>query len=314
MTGVLRAEFTRFRVRRVLALLMILAVLSGAGVAALSAWETRPPSAAERATAEAQAQIERDRADIEADLAKCLADPERYLGTNATQDSCRAALTAAPKSFLPREPLSLRGTLHGNGIGLALLVAALLIIAACVSVGTDTTSGSITNQVLFAPSRTRLWTAKALAVALWSLLVSTVAIGGFWVALYLVAADRDVPHGSAIVDDVAWHAVRAVVFCVGAAVGAFALTTVLRSAAATLGILFAYAVGGELILALLPVDDIARWTLGTNVFGWLETRLEYFGTGNDLAHLGHAPAGAYLAVLLVVAVLGGLLSFRRRDL
>jgi ABC-2 type transport system permease protein len=314
-------ELTRYRSRRVIGLLILVAVLSAAGVAALTAWESRPLSKTEIATAQVRAGEETDRADIQADLNKCLADPAQYLGPGATQQECRDTLVPAPTSYLPREPLDLRGTLRGNGIGLVLLVAALLIIGASAFAGGDFASGSISNQVLFAPDRGRLWAAKALAVGAWSTLVSAITLGGFWVALYLVADERNLAHGSAIVNDIGWHLVRAVLFCAGAAVGAFALTTLFRHAVGTLGLLFAYSVGGEVVLALLPSDRIARWTLGNNVFGWLETRLQYLGTRRcDLDqcpgshHLSHLDSGIYLLVLFAIAILTGLLTFRRRDL
>jgi ABC-2 type transport system permease protein len=108
----------------------------------------------------------------------------------------------------------------------------------------------------------------------------------------------------------------------GAAVGSYALTMLFRHSVATLALLFAYSVGGEILAFLVPVDNIARWTLGNNVFGWLETRMEFFdptsrcakaGTCDDLAHIGHLQGGVYLLVLLAVAVVVSLVSFRRRD-
>lgn len=321
MTRLFRNELTRYRSRRAIGLLLLLAVLAAAAVAMLTAWESRPLTKTEIATAQVKADQDGDRADIQADLAKCLANPIQYLGPGATQQQCRDSLIPAAQSYLPREPLDLRGTLRGNGIGVALLVASLLIIAASAFAGGDHASGSLSNQVLFAPGRGRLWVAKALAVGAWSTLVATVTIGGFWLSLYLLAADRDVPHGSAIVEDLVWHVVRAVPFCAAAAVGAFALTMLFRHAVATLGLLFAYTVGGEVVLALAQSDRVARWTLGNNVFGWLETRLQYVGSRRcevdecpGAAHLGHLDAGIYLLVLLALSCLVSLLVFRRRDL
>lgn len=322
MIRLIRTELTRFRVRPAVALLMAIAVLAAISVAFITAWDTRPPSRDELATAQAQASIDRDREEIIVELNKCLKDPAQYLSPGSTRQDCRDSLTPAPASYLPRAPLSLRGTLHGNGLGLALLVAVLLILAASVYVGADFASGAILNQVLAAPDRTRLWTAKAIAVGLWSLLTSTVVLGGFWGTTYLVAVHRDLPHGSAILGDVGWHLVRAIAFCSAAALGAFALTTLLRSAVATLGLIFAATVGVELALALLPVDQVTGWTLGTNVFGWLETRLTYFtnsgscGFAGDCGphHVTHLGSGLLLLALLLVALAGGLTSFRRRDL
>lgn len=318
MTGQVRNELRRYRSRPVIVLLVVAAALLAAVIAGVTAWESRPPSRSEINTA----RIQENLAQGSAELKKCLSDPTNYLGPGATEQQCRDALPVDSAAFLPREPLDLRGTLEGNGLGVALLVAALLIMGACVFAGSDFTSGSISNQALFAPRRTRLWFAKAFAVSFWSAVVSAVVLGGFWLAMYLLAEDRGVPHGSAIVDDVSWHFARAVVFCTGAALGAFALTIIFRHAAATLGLLFAVSIGGEVVLALATVDGIVRWTVGANVFGWLQTRLVYVDTGlhcglaecSQRERLTHPDAGLYLLTLLVVAMVVSVLTFRRRDL
>jgi hypothetical protein len=180
----------------------------------------------------------------------------------------------------------------------------------------------VVTQLLFEPRRTRVWAAKAAAVTLASAVVAAITIGGFWLAMYLVAVDRGVPHGSAVTSDVGWHVLRAVLFATGAALGAFALTMLFRHSVATLALLFAYSVGGEILAFLVPVDNVGRWTLGNNVFGWLETRMEYFdptarcarnGACAGLQHISHLQGGLYLLVLLVVAVALSLWAFRRRD-
>jgi hypothetical protein len=322
MTPLVRVELTRYRSRRVIALLVLLAALLAALVAAKSAWDTRPITGQETRTAQVNADLAAQRSDIKADLGKCLANPERYLGTGATAQTCRDNLTASPASFLPRKPLDLTGTLKGNGLGVALAVAGLLVIAASTFAGSDWGSGSIVNQLLFVPRRSRLWVAKAIAVSVASGLVALVTIGGFWLAMYLVAADRDVPHGSGVMSDVGWHLLRAVVFAMGASLGAFALTMLFRHSVATLAVLFAYSVGGEILAVLVPIDDVGRWTLGNNVFGWLETRMQFFdpsahcarvGDCEGMQHIGHLQGGVYLLVLLVLVVAVSLGVFVRRD-
>jgi hypothetical protein len=322
MTGLVRVELTRYRSRRMIALLLLLAALLAALVAAKSAWDTRPITPQEVATAKKDAAIAAQRSDIRADLNHCLADPEAYLGTNATAQDCRDNLTAGPRSYLPRAPLDLHGTLKGNGLGVALAVAGLLVIAASTFAGSDWASGSVVTQLLFEPRRSRVWAAKGLAVTIASGVVALVTIGGFWLAMYLVAVDRDVPHGSGVMSDVGWHLLRAVAFAMGASLGAFALTMLFRHAVATLALLFVLSVGGEILTYLLPIDNVGRWTLGNNVYGWLETRMEFFdptsrcarlGDCDRLAHIGHLQGGVYLLGLLAVAVVLSVLLFRRRD-
>jgi hypothetical protein len=315
--SLIRVELTRYRARRAIALLILLAAVLAAVVAWTSAWDTRPPTRLEIATAKAAAEHDASRADIQAQVTTCLKSPTEYFGYGGTSQECRDMLSAVDASYLPREQLDLTGTLKGNGLGLAILVIGLIIIAASTFAGSDWASGSIDNQLLFESRRSRVWSAKAIAVTLVSGLTAAVVLGGFWVTMYLVAADRDVPHGSAVVDNISWHLVRAVVLAMGAGLGAFALTMLFRHSVATLAMLFAYSIGGELVVGLVPVDGIARWSLGNNVFGWLETRLEIFGCARlgdcSQTHISHLDAGIYLLVLLLLALGASWLTFRRRD-
>jgi hypothetical protein len=322
MTHLVRVELARYRSRRIIALLLLLTALLAALVAVKSAWDTRPITKQEAATAAKDAAIDAERSDIQADINKCLADPTKYLFDGATADDCRDLLAASPRSYLPRKPLDLSGTLKGNGLGVALAIAGLLVIAASVFAGSDWSSGSVVTQLLFEPRRGRLWAAKAAAVTLASGVVALVTIGGFWLAMYLVAVDRGVPHGSGLMSDVGWHLLRAVLFAMGAALGSYALTMLFRHAAATLALLFTISVGGEILTYLVPVDNVGRWTLGNNVYGWLETRMEFFdptshcarnGDCDGLAHISHLQGGLSLLALLALAVLVSVLVFRRRD-
>ncbi|MFL6158163.1 MAG: hypothetical protein ACJ72D_18885 [Marmoricola sp.] len=323
MNALIRVELTRFRSRRAIILLLAVAAFLAAYVAFQSAWDTRPPSATEVGTAQARADADAGRTDIKNDIASCEKDPTQYLGPGTTVQECKDTLTSATQSYLPRKPLSLTGTVKGNGIGITLLVIGLLVIAGSTFAGADWSSGLIRNQLVFEPRRSRLWAAKAAAVGIGSGLAALVVLGGFWLSLYLVAADRGVPHGSDVVGDVGWHLFRAVLLAIGAGVGAYALTMLFRNSAATLSLLFAYAVGGEILIYLLPFDGVARWSLGNNVFGLLETRLEFFDptsrcveVGNCVRpeHISHVDAGLYLLVVLAVACVTSVVAFRRRDL
>lgn len=322
LSGLIRVELTRYRTRRVILLIVLAAVVLTALVAFMTAWDTRPPSASELRTATAAAEADSSRADIKEQIALCEQEPDAYLDPGSSPEQCAASLRESATNYLPRTPLELHGTLKGNGIGIALLVVALLIIAGSTFAGADWKSGSIRNQVLFEPRRSRVWAAKAIATGIGSGVAALVLLGGFWVALLLVAADRDVAHGGDVVNDIVWHVVRATLLAAGAGIGAFALTTLFRNSTATLSLLFAYSIGGELLTYLLPVDGLARWSVTNNVFGWLETRLVFIdsarcgdrGDCNTPVHITHLDAGLYLLVVLVIACALSWVTFRRRDI
>ena len=111
----------------------------------------------------------------------------------------------------------------------------------------------MTNQLIFEPRRVRVWLAKGVAVALGCGVVALVAIGGFWLAVGVVAQARDISMPAGQVEHVVWHVVRAVALAMGAGLGAFALTMIFRHTVATLALLFVYSIGGEIVVNLLPV-------------------------------------------------------------
>lgn len=320
MIGLIGVELGRFRSRRAIALLVLLAAVLSALVAFKSAWDTRPMTEQEIATARAQADMEATRSDIAQDLQSCLDDPVKYLGPGSTQQMCRDALVPAARSFLPRAPLDLGGTLDGNGVGIAVLVVCLLVIAASTYAGADWATGAMATQLLFEPRRFRLWSAKALAVGLASAAVAVVTLGGFWATLWLVAESRGISTSEADLVAVGWHLVRAVLLAAAAAIGAYALTMVFRHTVGTLALLFVYSVGGELLVTL-PFEGASRWSLGNNVFGWLEESLHYVsptecslaGACSPIREMTHLDAGLYLLALLLIAVIVSVVTFTHRD-
>jgi hypothetical protein len=328
VTRLVLVELSRFRARRAIVLLGALALLVAVLLAATTAYQTRPLSAADRADAAAPADLGSRDTQLQNDLRDCRANPEAYLGPDATQEECAATIVPSVADYYPRHALDLgsvldnRGLFQATGLGLALIVTGLMIVAGCTFAGADWASGSLVNQLIFESRRGRLWLAKAAAVALGSGLVAVVALGGFWVALWLVADARGIRLPDTDLVHVAWHLLRAVVLCMAAAVGGFALTMLFRHTVATLALLFVYSVGGEIVLGLLPVEGTGRFSVGNNVFGWLATHQAYFDPTIDCSPgssctqsrlMTHLEAGTFLGALLVLALVLSLLVFRRRD-
>jgi hypothetical protein len=317
-------ELDRFRSRRAVALLILGAVLLAVVLAGVTAWNTRPLTRADRTDAAAQADLEGKRDEIQQQVSACRAEPESFLGPDASAGECADALIPGPEAYYPRDPLSLRDALTTDGLGLplALVVVALMVIAGCTFAGYDWESGSLTNQLLFVPRRLRVWLAKACAVTLGAGAVALVAITGYWVIIGLVAQARGIDVPSSDVTHVFWHIVRATALAAGAGLGAFALTMIFRHTVATLALLFVYSIGGEIAVNLLPFDGAGRWSLGNNALGWLATHHSYFDASivctpgdrcSSTQTITHLEAASFLGVLLVIAVSVSLVWFQRRD-
>jgi hypothetical protein len=318
----LSVELDRFRSRRAIALLVLAAVLVAVAFVGATAWNTRPLSRADRADATAQAKLEGERPEIQQQVRACQAQPHDFLGPAATADDCAEAMIPGPEAYYPRDALDLSTALRHEGVGLALIVIGLLVIAGATFVGADWSSGSLTNQLIFEPRRTRLWLSKAAAVMIGSGLVALVVLSGFWLGLGVVAQARDISISSSDVTVVAWHVVRAVALGMGAGLGAFALTAIFRHTVATLALLFVYAVGGEIAVNLLPFEGAGRWSVGNNAIGWLAAEHRYFDATisctpgeqcSSMQVMTHLEAGTFLGILLLIAVVVSLVWFNRSD-
>ena len=119
-------------------------------------------------------------------------------------------------------------------------------------------------------------------------------------------------------------AARGVLLAGFGAMAGYATTMLFRSTVGTLGVMFAYAVGGEALTATLPVHRATRWGLGNNVFAWIGDGTRVYDQSircsptqemcdqSYLLGLGHG--AAYLGVLLGVVLVLSLVLFRRRDI
>ena len=321
MIRLLRAELTRFRSRRAIALLALASVAVAAILVGLVAWETRPLTAADRADAAAQAELAARDPQTLADVQACTRRPADFLGAGATASDCTAALVRGSTSFLPRHSLDVGRVLDGRGVQLGLVVVGLMVVAGATFAGADWGTRALAQQLMFEPRRARLWLTKGLAVALGAGVVTALALGVFWTYVALLAGHRGIAVPSADVADAAWQSVRTVALGAGAALGAFAVTMALRHTVATLALLFVYAVGGEILVNLLPVEGASRWAVGNNTVAWLARRHTFYDPTltcsappcSPLRVLTHAQAGVFLLVALLVVSVLSLLWFRRRD-
>jgi ABC-2 type transport system permease protein len=320
----LKVELDRFRSRRAIVLILVAATLLTGLIAGSTAWETRPFSDAEVAAAQAQADREAKQPWVRQEIRRCEKHPERYGSPATTAEDCAAMVTPSPENFLWRPTLNLEEQLRNSGTGVAILLAALMVVAGTSFAGADWASGSMSNQLLFEPRRGRVWVAKGAAIALGAGIAAAALLAAFWAALYLVAESRGISTGATVQESIRAMTGRAAVLAGVGALGGYALTMLLRHTVGTLGLLFAYVAGGEAIIALLPVEGIGRWSLGNNILAWLDNGYTYWdnslscpGGGFEcdkqvLMTLGESVT--YLGPLLLVALLVSVWSFRRRDI
>ena len=319
----LLVELDRLRTRRAVVLMVLAAALLTALLAATAIWDTRPVSAAARADAEVQAATAAADPMFVKDLEQCRERPEEWFGPGTTSADCDRFLTPRAEDYLNRNPLTLGLMVENRGVGVVMIVTALLIICGATFAGGDWASGSVSNQLLFRPRRNQVWLAKAGAVLLGAAVASAVLLGGFWLVLWLTAESRGIVTPGEVLSDIRWTSLRGVALATAGALGGFALTMLLRSTVATLAVLFAYVVGGEALVLALPLEKASQWSLSNSVLAWVNDGLRVYDEdivcapgrgGCDQSYvLGLAHGATYLAVLLGLAVAASVVSFRRRD-
>jgi ABC-2 type transport system permease protein len=315
----LGVELARWLARRAVAVTLAVAVVLGALLVGSAAWDTRPADATERAAAERL--VEENREAGEAEHRACLAAPEEYLGPGAIAAECDSVRPRV-EWFLPRDALTIEGELDGRGTVLLALLAVVGIFVGATFAGADWASGSMGTQLLFAPRRLRVWTAKAVAVVVATSVAAALLLAAYWGALAAVAAARGIGTSPETWAGVLQTSGRGVALVGAVTLGGYALTMLSRHTVGTLGLLFGYAVVGEGLAAALPFERMSRWSMATNVRAWLHDGARVFDQSTcDLGETGCsgwytlslAHAAAYLGALLLLAVVASLVAFRRRD-
>ncbi|WP_109508691.1 ABC transporter permease subunit [Nocardioides speluncae] len=272
----LTVELTRLRLRRAVLVLLGLAAVIAILMFAGTAWDSRPVSDEELAQAERQAAADANQPWVEESLRDCIENPSNWgLPGTASEADCEEAVVPRAEFYVSRQPLDIGEARTGIGVGLAGVVAALLMIASVTYAGHDWATGSMGNQLLFEPRRVRVWLAKAAAVALVAALASAAILAAFWLGIWALTESRDI----AVSGD-QWRKIlalngRGVLVGAGAALAGYALTMLFRSTVATISLMFGIAVAGNILIGLLPLDDSERWLTPTNIYAVLAGRYEY---------------------------------------
>ena len=337
MIRLVRVELTRLRWRRAVLLLLLACFVAPLLILGGTAWETRPVSDADRARAEQQAAAEAAQPYIAEEVERCERRPERYGGPDMTADQCDEMIVPQPDQFLYRSQLDLGEMTGGQGVGVVVILSALLLILGTTFAGHDWNTGSMSNQLLFDPRRGRLWLAKAAAVLIAGLLVATAVLLLFWGGAALLAAQRDIDTSARTWELVRSSVLRGIVLVALAGVLGYALTMLFRSTVATLGVGFAAAMGGSLLLVGVFGERAQGWLPTSNYLAVLQDGYRYYVYTPEceafqmeqmdqgvpmgpegfvdpcMAEISMSQGVLYWSVLLTVVVALSVLSFRRRD-
>jgi ABC-type transport system involved in multi-copper enzyme maturation permease subunit len=316
----LRVELTRLRWRRAVVLLLVLAVVVPALIGASRAWSTRPVSESEIAT------VTREHAD---EISQCADHPRRFgLPGRASETACTDQIL---RWYAGEEKLGLAPERNGGtGVGVVAVLTVLLLLIGTTFAGHDWNSGSMSNQLLFAPRRGRVWAAKALAVTAVSLVTGALVSTAYWLAMWAIMHARDLPVRDGSLVDSLSYGLRGAGFAAAAALGGYALTMLFRSTVATVGVLFGVAVAGGIIIATLGIGD--QWQPQKNVSAIVKDGTTYYvdvpescfagrqirladdgGECDTIRELTLARGVGYYGAALVLTMGASVLSFRRRD-
>ncbi len=333
MIRLVRVELTRLRWRRAVLLLVAAAIVIPTIILAARVYETRPVGDADRAEAQEQADLELgfQREQIE----QCLQTPRQFgIAPDNAERQCERRLSypVDPDQYLYREQLRVGAERNDSGLAVVTVVAVLMLLAGTTYVGHDWASGSMSNQLLFETRRLRVWGAKALAVGLLALGVGVVALAVFWGGLLVAAQSRDLDPSGQVVTDIVQHAGRGLAMIAAAAVGGYALTTMVRSTVFTIGVLFGVSVAGGLLFgALLPATAL-RFEPATNALAVVKGQTTWYVDPPDDCDLGYYDSATfdpdrcmtearltqrggavYYGVLLLGLGAASAASYRRRD-
>lgn len=210
---------------------------------------------------------------------------------------------------------------RGQLIGLSVALGLFGFVLGAGFIGAEWSAGTLAQLLVWEPRRLRVLAAKATALAIGIGLLAAGAMALHGGALYGVAKFRGslAATTAALLRSLALTAGRGVLLAVATALAGLAVAGLVRSTSGALGLGFGYFVAGELALRnFFPRSQ--PWLLTSNVAAWLQQQLTLYlpcpdcaGNSGQVAVITLGRAGAYLAALVLVALLVCAVALRRRD-
>ena len=328
MIRLIQIELRRLWWRRAVRALAVVAILVPIIVAVTVFFQSKPASEAERADAQAQVDAEAAQPYIAKDIARCEKKPEQYFGDQVPDDvakACAESLTPRLDWFLYETPLNLKDqATEGSGLLVIAVIGITMLLAGATFAGHDWTTGSMSNQLLFEPRRSRVWFAKAAAVLIHALVVGGLVLAGYWLALHAISVNRGITESIFDWDIGYASALRGLGLVGAAAIGGYCMSMLFRSTVVTLGVVFAISVVAPILFAFLTFDGHIQAQPQNQGLGVIAGKYEIVdydkvecqsddtAPGCRVVMTARVGAGYFGALVLLAGVPSWLL-YRRRD-
>ncbi|WP_040336599.1 ABC transporter permease subunit [Candidatus Blastococcus massiliensis] len=324
--SLLRSEAHRFRSRRFIQVVLLLAIAACIVGTTIALTQFGTPGDADIARAEQQ--IAADVAMNEQFRQECLADADLPDGVSA-DEFCGPEQTADDYElswYLSKAPFDFESEGTNGAMGFAAISAVIAALVGATWIGAEWSTRSIVALLFWVPRRMQVMAAKVVvltgAAALIGVLAQASWLGVSALLRAAVGSDAALPEGfwSALLQTQA----RGVLLTVIAALLAFGLANLVRNTGAALGIAFVYLIIVENFVRVLR-PTWQPWLLSNNAAalvqdGGATLYIEDRGPSTDgffqqtEYYLGHLQSGVYLGAVTLVVVGIGAVLFARRDL
>jgi hypothetical protein len=322
-----RAELHRFRARRFIRLLLLLAVLGWVLAVVVALLHYGTPTAADHA--QARQTMQQLVAQNEQGRQQCLNNPQAQ-GAPAglsPEEACGPSMTMSDlneNDFLPKQPFDLGNNAGRGAIGFGVAAAVLGFVIGSTWIGAEWSSRSLVALLFWVPRRMSVFAAKIAVLTLAAALLGVVAQVGWLVMAWLL---RTVDGNGRALPAHFWSQLlatqgRAVLLTVLISLLGFGLTNLIRNTGAALGVGFVYfAIVENAVRALRPAWEpwlltsdaaalVSRGGLKIFIFdavgrnGFTEPRVYL---------ISNLQAGIELTAVVCVIIGIGVWLFNRRD-
>ncbi|WP_164701153.1 ABC transporter permease subunit [Modestobacter sp. KNN46-3] len=321
-SGLLRAEAHRFRARRFIQVLLLLAALGWATSTAIGLTQYASPTPERLAAAQQQLQVEVERANEFRE--ECLASDDVPADVSP-EEWCGAPVTAADLDldwYLDPAPFSFAADGVAGAVTFSAAGAVLAFLIGATFVGAEWSSRSMIALLFWETRRPRVIGAKIVVVAVASAVLGVVAQGA-WLAmagLWRTFAGDGVALPDGFWSELLATAGRGVLLTTLAGLLGFGLTNLVRNTGAALGVGFVYFAVLETAARALRLEW-QPWLLTNNASALVvpDGLTLFLGsdpiTGESTEYLlGNLQAGVFMAVVTGVVLTLGTVLFTRRDL